>query len=440
MAQHVLPTGVQFIGWLTELGRALGYHTATEWPIDDPVGRTYVDVAWLRHEGSRDALFLFEVESRPGSGVAENAAKVLSVPTLHLPKPLFFFHVMLTGGGGRPGRAARSHDNANYGVYTLANASAADDLLRDILSQCARLKDGVDAFALWWALRDDRAPEISVASAIVAGRELLPATAWLTGLARAAIDDVDSRPILADLFAEAVLDGRTGTDEFPTYASACFGPALQLGVVANLRPMRGPECLDAIRRWQRGSPQDGWMTMVGPHWRLARDYDAFVLGFAPCVWAVLAVLLRNVEGGPAWVGDQLQMVLDDERLGGAAITPTAAWSLHLARAFGLSPLRAAVERAVDRVGGLRLADQRTPPIGVPEPEDRAGWTELSTRHTEEAVALAPVADNAAPDETGVRMEFDAVGAALSLLLFDDALWSALPVHVLAMLRRLAAPG
>jgi hypothetical protein len=89
--EHRLKSGRDVIDWLEQLGRALGYVPVREWRVPDPAGPTWVDLGWRALGGEEIPLFLFEVESRPGSQLAENAQKVLSLPTAVMPKPLFFF-------------------------------------------------------------------------------------------------------------------------------------------------------------------------------------------------------------------------------------------------------------------------------------------------------------------------------------------------------------
>jgi hypothetical protein len=420
MAALPAPTAFSVVERLAE--RGCGCRRERGWSFGAGLGRRFGetcglsggaerDVAWLRRQGAQDALFLFEGESRPSSGVAENAAKVLSVPTKYLPKPLFFFHVVLSGGGGRPARAARSHDSANYGIYLFGQDEEAQRFLSDVLAQHARLASTLNPYAFWEALRDERAPGFSIADVIGAARRLLPASAWTRELSVAAIDDEAARTILADLLLPLSLDPFSG-DNIASYLGSYCAPALQLGILASLRPALGPACLKALEVWQ-APMHGGRLVRIGPHWGLAQDYDVFVLGYAPLFWTLLAVLLRDVADGPAWVGVQLQTVLDDERLRGPALAPTAAWSLHLARAFQLDSLAAAVFRAARRVGGFRPDDMRSPPTGVPTPDD-AVWHTLSERHESEAVLLSAVPE---VDVESPIPRFDVVGAALMVLLY-----------------------
>src|SRR4051812_13898206 len=97
MPEHILPEGRRVIEALTALGQALAYATEPERAIG-PSGAA-VDLAWYAAQDQSVPLFIFEVESRPTSSMANNAVKVFGRDSEDLVKPLFFFHVLLSGGG-----------------------------------------------------------------------------------------------------------------------------------------------------------------------------------------------------------------------------------------------------------------------------------------------------------------------------------------------------
>ena len=73
------------------------------------------------------------------------------------------------------------------------------------------------------------------------------------------------------------------------------------------------------------------MTMIGPHFGLSRDYDGFIFGIAPTLWALVAALMHDDPEAVRYLALQSKYVL--EKLTDAE--PhfsffTAVWLLHVA--------------------------------------------------------------------------------------------------------------
>jgi hypothetical protein len=150
MATHKLAAGAEFISALLSLGEALGYVAEEEFPTENgAIGGPAVDVAWLSDEGQRYPLMIFEVESAATNSAANNPVKVFGPPNEQFEKPLFLFHVFLTGGVNTSRLKNLRHvfDTHNYRTYTLARGEI-PALLKDILSQHRRVPIGVDLVAL----------------------------------------------------------------------------------------------------------------------------------------------------------------------------------------------------------------------------------------------------------------------------------------------------
>jgi len=236
MARHRLRDGRDAIEWLTKLGRTLGYQVETEWPVPDPAGRTDVDVAWLRRAGDAAPLFLFEVESRPGSQLAENAQKVLSVPTSVMPKPVFFFQLVLAGGGGRAARSARAHEAANYGVFELGQEGAANAFIGEVLRQHGRLSSRVASPALWLCLRDSQALPLDVLATFAVAEQAATDLDWTYEYALLATtyDPAFQEPLARRLASALEGDAELAGGELDTHGwwSWWWGAPLRLGVLA----------------------------------------------------------------------------------------------------------------------------------------------------------------------------------------------------------------
>jgi len=72
--------------------------------------------------------------------------------------------------------------------------------------------------------------------------------------------------------------------------------------------------------------------MIGPHFGLNRDYDDFIIGGAPLIYAVAAVLCRKSRLTKAWIVKELSRLIDDEEEVGVRLEYTTAariWLLHI---------------------------------------------------------------------------------------------------------------
>jgi hypothetical protein len=132
------------------------------------------------------------------------------------------------------------------------------------------------------------------------------------------------------------------------------------------------------------------MTMIGPHFGLDRDYDTFVVGMAPRLWALLVALFKTPDAA-AWVGDQLRSVLDVDTLTHAGMAPTGAWTLHVAHAFELKTLWNETAQRLNVRGGLPAWALEAPPIWAPEPDDAPEWARFEGELAEGAQAITPAA-------------------------------------------------
>jgi len=419
--EHRLPEGRDTLDWLARLGRALGYWPEAEWEVPDPEGPTFVDLAWLRRQGERVPLFLFEVESRPGSQLAENAQKVLSMPTELLPKPLFFFQLVLSGGGGRAGRAGRAHATANYGIYELEQPGERDRFLAALLGQHARAAEDLDAVALWDALTDRRAPAFAFSSAWDALERSPLDVPWASTYARLALRDPRFRGRLAAVLAPE-LDGEPAPADYgSSYWGATWSAPLHLGLLAALDPERGESCLAALRRWQANEGDPGRMLMIAPYPGLSRDYDSFVFFLAPYLWALLAALMARVSGAAQWICSQLRLIVEG-RAPFVLTAPAAAWLLHLAEIFSCENEWHVAEDLVNEAGGLPGELKFRPPFGGPHFDD----VESEWEAWEEALAAHPLPVDRAHFRHQMTFRPGApltspVEIALQLLVYNDSI-------------------
>lgn len=122
MAEHTLPAGKQVIASLLKLGEGLGYHARAESPVIDGTSNLQAnDVVWVTDRAQVFPLMLFEVESFASNSAANNAVKVWATKNIVFQKPLFFFHVFLTGGDDatRINDLVEEYGRHNYRAYRL---------------------------------------------------------------------------------------------------------------------------------------------------------------------------------------------------------------------------------------------------------------------------------------------------------------------------------
>jgi hypothetical protein len=139
MAKHTLPFGIEIINKLYKLGQLLGYHCEKEYPVDKE-NESAVDVAWLFEPEQKYPLFIFEVESKTTNSIPANPLKIFGETNQKFEKPLFLFHLLLTGGqdSRKIQQLERTYGTYNYRIYRFSLEEELN-LIKDILSQHRRL-------------------------------------------------------------------------------------------------------------------------------------------------------------------------------------------------------------------------------------------------------------------------------------------------------------
>lgn len=364
------------------LGRSLDYVVSLEWQL--PRSTAAVDVAWLREPTEAAPLFVFEIESRPGEGLASNAMKVLGRDAVGGAKPLHLFHIVVRGGlrSRRPIDAAREFAGHNYTIHLLDDPAEPEQLLAAILSAHRRIAARVDGTALGMALR---APLWTGMTADAAMREV--DTVGFEGvrglpIVTLALRDAEFRqPLLRHLLDtwEDVLRGDRPPPnrylgarghryvEYGSYMAEAACEGLELGLIARLAPQHRDAAFCALRGWQAANhigDSLGPFTGSGVQWT---QYAVNHLGY---YWALVAALFAEVPGARAWCADQPGKLL-------AALNPApsvertllALWVMHAlppdddsASAYDVAL------RAVRDVGGMAAEWLARPnPVG-PDPE------------------------------------------------------------------------
>jgi hypothetical protein len=146
VSEHRLPQGRAIIDSIAALGNALGYWVEREFHVDKAEGGEPPagDIAWFSEEHQKFPLMIFEVETSPGAAMANNPLKVFSQDADSFEKPLFFFHLIVSGGqaSSRVRNLTKQYSSLNYRVYRLG-AGEGTKFVCDVLEQHRRVGSGL---------------------------------------------------------------------------------------------------------------------------------------------------------------------------------------------------------------------------------------------------------------------------------------------------------
>lgn len=284
MADHKLPAGKQLIQGIAQLGSVLGYHVEEEFPVDEPMygEPPAVDVAWFAQKGNRFPLFIFEVESKATNGMTNNPLKVYAQENRSFEKPLFFFHVVAQGGdkSSRPRNLESQYGKNNYRIY-LVGIDSANDLIKDVLSQHARVRNDVDYIALYqllitdlWLHKVDHAKLLMHAGSLELSKRNI-----ISSLVRVSRNDAAIFPQLVELVSKDSEADFANTN-FESYLGSQWAIPIITGLLCGLSENMSESRYwsSVLLKWQREST---YMPMITPAFGLSRDYDEFILGCAP---------------------------------------------------------------------------------------------------------------------------------------------------------------
>jgi hypothetical protein len=386
--EHVLSAGRRVIDSLEMLGQALGYVVTLEWQL--PQSTAAVDVAWLRQPTDSAPLFVFEIESRPGEGLASNAMKVLGRDAVGGAKPLHLFHIVVRGGlrSRRPVDAAREFAGHNYTIHLLDDPGEPDRLLAAILAAHRRVAAGVDGIAVGMALR---APLWTEMTADAAMREV--DNAGFEGLrgrpiATLALRDAGFRQTLVRHLMDTWEDVLRGDPpppnrylgtrghwylEYGSYMADAGCEALELGLIARLAPQHRSAAFRALQEWQAANHIGD---SLGPFTGSGVQWTQYAINHLGYYWALVAALFAEVPAARAWCADQPRKLLESlnpaPSVNPAPFVERALLALWVMHALPLdddsSSAYAAALRAVREVGGIAAEWLARPSPAGPNPE------------------------------------------------------------------------
>jgi len=366
MAKHRLNYGLDIIDRLSSLGKILNYYCEKEYQVNKE-NDSAVDIAWLFEAEQKYPLFIFEVESKTTNSIPANPLKVFGETNQKFEKPLFLFHLLLTGGqnSGKIQQLERTYGTYNYRIYRFSLEEEIN-LIKDILSQHRRLTNKlaiskfiIEIFKNW--------KEVDINSVILhmEGLEFekdsgmtLPAYAFL----------FRKIPVLKDHFLRRLKqkaetpDCLVEVESYGTWLGTQWATPIHLGLLsAFANDGQEEKYFSKFKHWQKRTPRT---KQIEARYGLSRDYDLFILGMCGAVLSLTAILFYKVQAAKEYfINELLEIVKKSERLDMDANIYNCIWLLHLSA--GLKTGKKYFEyarRLINKNGGIPDLFFLAPPI------------------------------------------------------------------------------
>lgn len=383
VALHTLPAGLALIAGLARLGEALGYEVERERPVGK--AGAAVDLAWYAAGEVTVPLMVFEVESSASTSMANNAMKILARDADDFVKPLFFFHVLLSGGqdNDRIAQLRRQWGQHNYRVYRLNDRAESQRLLADVLSQHRRLRSHLSVAALDEVLQQDVWAEVDRSAVF----DEVQARNFRAAFARDFALRAGTSSAARGYFLRYLSQVHSGTivsdNSYGGYVGRTYPGMLEIGILGNAGILPDQDACDRLEAWQS---RFGTLRAIGPHFGLSRDYDAFVLGSAPALYGILGLLARKLPKTLAWCALDLASIVTGARERGMPPElwlPGSLWAAHLIaialvsskdeQRLELEKAYGSTRRALNAAGGIPLVVLDAPPMSVDVDDPDHEW-------------------------------------------------------------------
>lgn len=368
MGRHTLKEGKEMISGILNLGKSLGYVVKEEFPLEKKPGNPpAVDAAWLSDEDHDFPLMIFEIESKVTSSIANNPVKVFGQPNENFEKPLFFFHIVLKGttDSSKIKNLQTLFGLYNYRTYDLSKDDEVTRLIIDIISQHRRLYRKLDLEDLIKTF-DHEIWKSADIEKILVSLEVRRFTAnYLRTYASFSFHDPDFiKHYLRFLELHVHSHPKKAIpQEYGTYWGDMWSDPIHYGILIYSFPDKSAEYLQRFRNWQEKST---YLTMIGPHFGLSRDYDEFILGLSPPFWAFLAALMKKCSEAVEYIADQCQLILEELRESAPRISFfTALWLLHIAAAVSSNKHFEFARSLINHKAGISEFFLYNPPNSIP---------------------------------------------------------------------------
>ena len=368
MGRHILKEGKKMIAGIVSLGNSLGYVVKEEFPLEKRPGNpSAVDVAWLSDEDHDFPLIIFEIESKVTSSIVNNPGKVFGQPNEHLEKPLFFFHIFIEGtkDSSKLENLHRLFGLYNYRTYDVSRDGEITRLAIDIMSQHRRLYRKLNLGDLIRTFDHEVWRSADIEKVLISLEERRFTANYLKTYASFSFHNPDFiKHYLRFLELHVHSHPRKSIlQEYGSYWGDMWSDPIHYGILIYSFPEKSAEYLQQLRNWQEKST---YLTMIGPHFGLSRDYDEFILGLAPPFWAFLAALIKESSEGVEYIADQCQLILEDLKESAPRISFfTALWLLHIASSVSSNKHFEFARSLINDKGGISEDFLYDPPNSIP---------------------------------------------------------------------------
>lgn len=381
MAEHALPGGRKVIEALLALGRGLGYIARAEAPVIDGIDDAQAnDVVWVTDKDQVFPLMLFEVESASANTAANNAVKVWAKPNTVFQKPLFFFHVYLTGDerSSRIDDLVGEYGRNNYRAYRLRR-DGAFQLLRDVLEQHRRLKRVLHLSNLLDSIHSNVwMCELTELLQVIESLGFEDENgSWLAVYARLARDNT----AFAAQYRRRLLQPiRNHLSEFrgvgfQNYMGDWYAEAVNCSLLALWDETNVAAHLQRFRGWQYDERR--LAPMLRPDFGLSFDHDTFVLSIAPSMWGLFAVLFHRHDAAMKYfLKECLDILRNVNPKSFEDISNCGCWALHLAAEARDEVAFEEVRSVLNGQGGLPALLHREAHAGGSSVQDNHEWKQM----------------------------------------------------------------
>jgi hypothetical protein len=316
MPEHKLKKGIDFIDGIKELGALLDYHVQLETPVStEKENSPAVDIAWYKEENQKFPLFIFEVESTASNGMTYNPMKVFSKRNEQFEKPLFFFQIVLKGGqeSSRIEDLKNQYGTYNYRIYRTSKTEE-EKLVLDILEQHRRLTQDLNIIDLLNYLNSANWLNIDInqiADHIIKlefeknSGELLNSFITLCCTHNVFI------PLTVDLLKNIHTDFFSNINKvnYKTYMGNTWCFPIHLGIIYSSTDdlYTKEKICKQLRYWQE---KNSYMSMIGPHFGLDRDYDEFLIWYSGGLFGLLSFLFSDSDAMRDYFAKELFKIID----------------------------------------------------------------------------------------------------------------------------------
>lgn len=316
MPEHKLKKGIDFINGIKELGTLLDYHVQLETPVStEKENSPAVDIAWFKEENQKFPLFIFEVESTASNGMTYNPMKVFSKRNEQFEKPLFFFQVVLKGGqeSSRIEDLKNQFGNYNYRIYRTSKTEE-EKLVLDILEQHRRLSQDLNIVgllnylisAIWLKIDINQISDHIIKLEFEKNSgELLNSFITLSSIHN------DFIPLTVDLLKNIHTDFFSNQNKvnYKTYIGNTWCFPIHLGIIYSSTNdlFTKEKVCNQLKYWQE---KNSYMSMIGPHFGLNRDYDDFLIWYSGGLFGLLSFLFYDNSEMREYFAKELFKIID----------------------------------------------------------------------------------------------------------------------------------